>query len=284
MGENRIMSNLIPIDQVRVMAKSASASKLFSAKAEEQVFTLMLIAQAENIHPMKALMAYDIIQGQPALKASEALARFMDCGGKIKWIKSDAESAKAEFTHPSSGSFEYEYTVQDATEARLINKDNWKKNLKAMLRARCTSAGIRMSYPRCLNNMYTADEVQDFDIIEEQPKEEIIECETIEPKNIEADKKVLSLKLRKLDYTSAMIQEFAKKLGTQMIHFVPRDNVVQHAEINRKTVIEFSPEENQATEYRTLAKKIDENTNFVIPTPMKMQELEELLTTYGVMN
>ena len=211
MGENRIMSNLIPIDQVRVMAKSASASKLFSAKAEEQVFTLMLIAQAENIHPMKALMAYDIIQGQPALKASEALARFMDCGGKIKWIKSDAESAKAEFTHPSSGSFEYEYTVQDATEAGLINKDNWKKNLKAMLRARCTSAGIRMSYPRCLNNMYTADEVQDFDIIEEQPKEEIIECETIEPKNIEADKKVLSLKLRKLDYTTAMIKEFAEK-------------------------------------------------------------------------
>ena len=205
------MSNIIPIDQVRVMAKSASASKLFSAKAEEQVFTLMLIAQAENIHPMKALMAYDIIQGQPALKASEALARFMDCGGKIKWIKSDAESAKAEFTHPSSGSFEYEYTVQDATDAGLINKDNWKKNLKAMLRARCTSAGIRMSYPRCLNNMYTADEVQDFDIIEEQPKEEIIECETIEPKNIEADKKVLSLKLRKLDYTSAMIKEFAEK-------------------------------------------------------------------------
>ena len=205
------MSNLIPIDQVRVMAKSASASKLFSAKAEEQVFTLMLIAQAENIHPMKALMAYDIIQGQPALKASEALARFMDCGGKIKWIKSDAESAKAEFTHPSSGTFEYEYTVQDATEAGLIQKDNWKKNLKAMLRARCTSAGIRMSYPRCLNNMYTADEVQDFDIIEEQPKEEIIECETIEPKNIEADKKVLSLKLRKLDYTTAMIKEFAEK-------------------------------------------------------------------------
>jgi nitrogenase iron protein NifH len=89
---------------------------------------------------------------------------------------------------------------------------------------------------------------------------------------------------RKVDNEAEMIQEFAKKLGTQMIHFVPRDNVVQHAEINRKTVIDFSPEENQANEYRTLAKKIDENTNFVIPTPMKMQELEDLLTTYGVMN
>ena len=205
------MSNIIPIDQVRVMAKSASASKLFSAKAEEQVFTLMLIAQAENIHPMKALMAYDIINGQPALKASEALARFMDCGGKIKWIKSDEASAKAEFTHPSSGTFEYEYTIKDATDAGLINKDNWRKNLKAMLRARCTSAGIRMSYPRCLNNMYTADEVQDFTPIEENQKEEILECKTIDPQNIEADKKVLTLKLRKLDFTNAMIKEFAEK-------------------------------------------------------------------------
>ena len=87
------MSNIIPIDQVRVMAKSASASKLFSAKAEEQIFTLMLVAQSEGIHPIKALMSYDIINGQPALKSSEALARYMDAGGKIEWIKSDKESA-----------------------------------------------------------------------------------------------------------------------------------------------------------------------------------------------
>jgi len=89
---------------------------------------------------------------------------------------------------------------------------------------------------------------------------------------------------RKVDNESEMIHEFAKRLGTTMIHFVPRDNVVQHAEINRKTVIEFSPEESQADEYRTLAKKINDNTNFVIPTPMKMQELEDLLTNFGVMN
>ena len=89
---------------------------------------------------------------------------------------------------------------------------------------------------------------------------------------------------RKVDNEAQMIQKFAERLGTQMIHFVPRDNVVQHAEINRKTVIDFSPEENQANEYRELAKKIDGNTNFVIPKPMKMEELEELLTTFGIMN
>ncbi len=204
------MSNIIPLPEIRVMAKSAASSKMFSAKAEEQIFTLMLVAQSEGIHPIKALMAYDVINGQPALKASEALARYMDAGGKIEWIKSDKESAKARFTHPSSGSFEYEYTVEDATDAGLINKDNWRKNLKAMLRARCTSAGIRMSYPRCLNNMYTADEVQDFDTKESN---EEIEIATIieEKNNIEADKKVLTLKLRKLDFTNAMIKEFAEK-------------------------------------------------------------------------
>lgn len=205
------MSNIIPIDQVRVMAKSASASKLFSAKAEEQIFTLMLVAQSEGIHPIKALMSYDIINGQPALKSSEALARYMDAGGKIEWIKSDKESAKARFTHPSSGSFEYEYTVEDATDAGLIQRDNWKKNRKAMLRARCTSAGIRMSYPRCLNNMYLAEEVQDFEPVEiDEPKSEIIEGDIIPELDIKELKRTLARRLKiDYNYNDAMIKEFA---------------------------------------------------------------------------
>lgn len=205
------MSNIIPIDQVRVMAKSASASKLFSAKAEEQIFTLMLVAQSEGIHPIKALMSYDIINGQPALKSSEALARYMDAGGKIEWIKSDKESAKARFTHPSSGSFEYEYTVEDATDAGLIQKDNWRKNRKAMLRARCTSAGIRMSYPRCLNNMYLAEEVQDFEPVEiDEPKSEIIEGDIIPELDIKELKRTLTRRLKvDYNYNDSMIKEFA---------------------------------------------------------------------------
>ena len=47
---------------------------------------------------------------------------------------------------------------------------------------------------------------------------------------------------RKVDNEREMIEEFARLLGTQMIHFVPRDNDVQRAEINRKTVIEWNPD------------------------------------------
>jgi nitrogenase iron protein NifH len=89
---------------------------------------------------------------------------------------------------------------------------------------------------------------------------------------------------RKVDNEQAMIEAFAIKLGTKMIHFVPRDNEVQRAEINRKTVIEHDPKHPQADEYRALSRKIDQNTNFVIPTPLTTDELEGLLMEYGIAN
>jgi nitrogenase iron protein NifH len=89
---------------------------------------------------------------------------------------------------------------------------------------------------------------------------------------------------RKVDNEENMIVAFADKLGTQMIHFVPRDNMVQRAEINRKTVIEYDPVHPQADEYRQLARKIDENQMFVIPKPLEIEELEAMLIEYGVAN
>ena len=89
---------------------------------------------------------------------------------------------------------------------------------------------------------------------------------------------------RKVDNEQEMIEELAKSLGTQMIHFVPRDNMVQQAEINRKTVIEFAPEHPQAAEYAALAAKIDANKMFIIPNPLEIEELEKLLIDFGIAN
>jgi nitrogenase iron protein NifH len=57
---------------------------------------------------------------------------------------------------------------------------------------------------------------------------------------------------------------------------------VQRAEINRKTVIEWNPECDQADEYRHLASAIHNNKNFVIPTPLEMSALEKLLIDFGL--
>lgn len=87
---------------------------------------------------------------------------------------------------------------------------------------------------------------------------------------------------RNVDNEKDMIAEFAKRLGSKMVHFVPRDNDVQRAEIQKKTVIDWKPDCPQADEYRTLAKSIDENELFVVPTPMEIDDLESLLMEYGM--
>ncbi len=65
---------------------------------------------------------------------------------------------------------------------------------------------------------------------------------------------------------------------------MPRDNFVQRAEINRKTVIDYDPTHKQADEYRALAQKINDNKMFVIPKPLEIEELESLLIEFGIAN
>jgi nitrogenase iron protein NifH len=89
---------------------------------------------------------------------------------------------------------------------------------------------------------------------------------------------------RKVDREIELIEALAERLGTKMIHYVPRDNVVQRAELRRMTVIEYEPDHPQAQEYRALARKIENNTDLVIPTPISMDELEELLVEFGFMD
>jgi nitrogenase iron protein NifH len=69
-----------------------------------------------------------------------------------------------------------------------------------------------------------------------------------------------------------------------MIHFIPRDNIVQKAEFNRQTVTQFDPDCKQAREYKELARKIIENDMFVIPEPMTMDEMEALVVKYGLLD
>jgi len=89
---------------------------------------------------------------------------------------------------------------------------------------------------------------------------------------------------RKVDKEYELLKAFAEELGSQLIYFVPRDNLVQRAEINKKTVVDFDPTSGQADEYRALAKAIDSNRMFVIPKPMVQDRLEEIMMEHGFMD
>ena len=87
---------------------------------------------------------------------------------------------------------------------------------------------------------------------------------------------------RNVDREKEFLEEFTASIGTQMIHFVPRDNIVQKAEFNKKTVTEYDDSQNQAKEYSDLAEKIINNQNFVIPQPLSMDQLEAMVVKYGI--
>jgi nitrogenase iron protein NifH len=89
---------------------------------------------------------------------------------------------------------------------------------------------------------------------------------------------------RNTDREVELIEALAEKINTQMIHFVPRDNVVQHAELRRMTVNEYAPDSQQAKEYTELAEKIINNKKLTIPTPISMDELEALLIEFGILD
>jgi len=89
---------------------------------------------------------------------------------------------------------------------------------------------------------------------------------------------------RQTDKELELAEALAAKLSSKLIHFVPRDNIVQHAELRRQTVIEYAPDSKQADEYRQLATKIHNNSGKgTIPTPITMEELEQMLLDFGIM-
>jgi len=73
-----------------------------------------------------------------------------------------------------------------------------------------------------------------------------------------------------------LVREFAERVNSSLVEYIPRDRIVQLAELNKKTVLEYDPASNQAACYRSLAKHVMENTRLTIPTPLEIDDLEQL--------
>ena len=167
------MSNdvMIPVDSVWKMAQSVAASNLFGMKDPNQAMALMLIAQAEGMHPALAARDYHVINGRPALKADAMLARFQQAGGKVEWKKYTDTAVSALMSHPSGGSVEIEWTMEMAQRAGLTRNPTWKSYPRQMLRARVISEGIRTVFPGVAVGVYTPEEVGDMAPNREPPKD-----------------------------------------------------------------------------------------------------------------
>lgn len=153
---------MVPFADMERMALAIAKSGLFGMKTPEQALALMLIAQAEGMHPAVIARDYDIIQGRPAKKAEAMQRSFLQAGGNIEWHQLDDKKADATFTHPSGGTLRIVWDMERAKQAGLAGKDMWSKYPRQMLRSRCVSEGIRTVWPLATGGMYVPEEVQDM--------------------------------------------------------------------------------------------------------------------------
>jgi hypothetical protein len=154
---------LVPVDQIERMAVSVARSGLFGVKTPDQAMALMLIAQAEGLHPAIAARDYHVINGRPALRADAMLARFQAAGGKVEWGEYTDTRVVGKFSHPSGGSVEIAWTTKMAQDAGLTRNPTWKSYPRQMLRSRCISEGIRTVFPGVVVGTYTPEEVGDME-------------------------------------------------------------------------------------------------------------------------
>lgn len=155
------MTALVPVDQVERMALAVAKSGLFGVKTSDQAMALMLIAQAEGMHPAIAARDYHVINGRPTLKSDAMLARFQAAGGTVRWGDYTDKRVTGTFSHPQGGSVEVAWTVEMATTAGLTKNPTWRSYPRQMLRARCISEGIRTVFPGVVVGTYTPEEAED---------------------------------------------------------------------------------------------------------------------------
>lgn len=153
---------LVPVDQIERMALAVAKSGLFGVKTPDQAMALMLVAQAEGMHPAIAARDYHVINGRPTLRADAMLARFQAAGGKVEWGEYTDKRVVGTFSHPQGGSVRIEWTTDMAISANLTKNPTWKSYPRQMLRARCISEGIRTIYPGVAIGTYTPEEAEDM--------------------------------------------------------------------------------------------------------------------------
>ena len=196
------------IQEIAQMSHAIARSGLFGIQNEQQAMALLLIAQANGLHPMKAVERYHIIDGKPSKKADAMLSDFLQSGGKFRWLEYSETACEAEFSH-SGNTVRIRWTIEMAQAAGLTKPRRsgkaspWQIYPRQMLKARVISEGIRATYPGASDGLYTPEEVRQFDDPVEPAKD-------VTPKTPEV---IPPRKSAKESYSSRALAKLKERVG-----------------------------------------------------------------------
>lgn len=149
---------------VRELAKDVVTSKLFQGiDTIPSAVALMMLCQAEGLHPIQAMRIYHLIEGKPSKRAMAILAHFKQAGGKVQWHERTDQVCEATFTAPDGDSAKVKWTMKDAQSAGLASKQNWQRYARRMLTSRVISEAVGLVMPAVVVGIGIAEELEDGD-------------------------------------------------------------------------------------------------------------------------
>lgn len=140
------------------LLKSGLIPKSFTSP--EGVLTAILYGQELGLSPMQSLMGINVIQGRPSVDAATIKAKVLMAGGRIETV---TWTDKVCTLVGVRGDWKEEvtYSIEDAKVAGYSSKENWQKQPKAMLYARCVSILGRNMFADVIKGFYSTEELRD---------------------------------------------------------------------------------------------------------------------------
>lgn len=137
----------------------------------ESVLACVLYGSELGLGPMQSLNSIHVIEGRTAMSPELMRAMVAKHGHRIDVVENSNTACELKGIRSDTGSTAtVRWTIDDAKNANLAGKDNWKKYPRAMLMARATSELCRIVFPDVVAGLsYTPEEVASIEGVDYTP-------------------------------------------------------------------------------------------------------------------
>ena len=187
-----------------------------SVTKPEAAFAVILAGRELGLTAMQSLRSIHIIEGKPTL-SSDLMAALVLRSPTCKYFQMiESTSTVATYETHRVGTAKptvMSFTMEDAKQAGVTGKQNWKTYPAAMLRARCIAAIARVVYPDLLMGIYEQDEISAPSTM--QATREAVPLHETLPNPVEDDEEPQLVKDWKEKFSAATTLDELKALAEQ---------------------------------------------------------------------
>lgn len=149
------------ISEALTLADTLHKSTMFAKyRSPEQIFAILAAGRELGMPPMQSLRSLHFYEGKVSM-SSDLIVALVKRSPTCKYLKiletTDKVCEMETLRDGDPSPTRIRWTIQDAQQAGLTTKDNWKKYPRDMLRARCGVTICRAVYPELAMGLYDSD-------------------------------------------------------------------------------------------------------------------------------